>query len=61
MRSGNEQLEIDLAGKYHAGVPIPHILRFGEHEMNSSPNKLHCHQETWHDDKVENVLQRIPK
>lgn len=36
-------------------------IRFGEHEMNSKPNKLHYHQETWYDDKVENVLQRIPK
>ena len=36
-------------------------IRFGEHEMNSKPNKLHYHQETWHSDKVENVLQRIPK
>jgi hypothetical protein len=36
-------------------------IRFGEHEMNSSSSKYHYHQETWHDDRVENVLQRIPQ
>jgi RHS repeat-associated protein len=36
-------------------------IRFGQHEMNSSPKKLHYHQETWHANKVENVLQRIPQ
>lgn len=30
--------------------------RLGEYEMNSKPNKLHYHQETWRPDKVENVL-----
>jgi RHS repeat-associated protein len=36
-------------------------VRFGEHEMSSSPSKFHYHEETWHPDKVENVLQRIPQ
>lgn len=35
-------------------------IRFGEHEMNSSPKKFHFHEETWHDDRVDNVLRRIP-
>ena len=35
-------------------------IRFGPHEMNSKPNKMHYHEETWHTDKVENVLQRVP-
>jgi RHS repeat-associated protein len=34
-------------------------VRFGAHEMNSKPNKFHYHRETWHPDKVENVLQRV--
>ncbi len=36
-------------------------IRFGDHEMSSKPNKMHYHQETWYEDRVENVLQRIPK
>lgn len=36
-------------------------IRFGDHEINSKPNKMHYHQETWHDDRVENVLQRVPQ
>ncbi|HFQ4949932.1 TPA: FG-GAP-like repeat-containing protein [Vibrio vulnificus] len=63
---GSDQTNIDPRD----GLPDPdriwsadgkRSIRFGEHEMNSKPNKLHYHQETWHDDKVENVLQRIPK
>jgi RHS repeat-associated protein len=40
-------------------------VRFGPHEMNSSPNKLHYHEETWAHDpatstwSVENVLRRV--
>jgi hypothetical protein len=36
-------------------------VRFGAHEMNSSPSKVHYHEETWHADRVENVLQRVPQ
>ncbi len=63
---GDKQTNIDPRD----GLPDPdriwsadgkRSIRFGEHEMNSKPNKLHYHQETWHDDKVENVLQRIPQ
>ncbi|WP_444897336.1 polymorphic toxin-type HINT domain-containing protein [Microbulbifer sp. SSSA005] len=63
---GDKQTNIDPRD----GLPDPdriwsadgeRSIRFGDHEMNSKPNKLHYHQETWHDDKVENVLQRIPQ
>jgi hypothetical protein len=36
-------------------------IRFGNHEMNSSPNKFHYHEETWYGDRVANVLQRVQK
>jgi hypothetical protein len=41
-------------------------IRFGPHEMNSSPTKFHYHQETWTYDPVtnnwhvDNVVQRVP-
>jgi RHS repeat-associated protein len=37
-------------------------IRYGEHEMNSSPTMRHYHEETWdHDNRtVSNVLQRTP-
>ncbi len=62
---GSNQTNIDPRD----GLPDPDRLwsadgkrsiRFDEHEMNSKLNKMHYHQETWHADKVENVLQRIP-
>jgi RHS repeat-associated protein len=34
-------------------------IRYGEHEMNSAPNKQHYHRETWHETHVENELQRV--
>lgn len=34
-------------------------IRFGNHEMNSSPTKLHYHRETWYPTWVENILQRV--
>ena len=36
-------------------------IRYGEHEMKSKPNKHHYHKETWFDDHVENVLQRVQR
>jgi hypothetical protein len=36
-------------------------IRCGDHEMDSSPNKFHYHEETWYDDHVDNVLQRVQK
>jgi RHS repeat-associated protein len=36
-------------------------IRFGAHEYNSKPSKLHYHRETWYSDRVENVLQRVQK
>jgi hypothetical protein len=57
------------------GVPDPNrifsadgtrSIRFGPHEMNSSPTKFHFHQETWTYDPVantwhvDNVVQRVP-
>jgi hypothetical protein len=50
------------------GVPDPdriwsedgtRSIRYGDHEMNSTPNKHHYHRETWHADHVNNVLQRV--
>ncbi len=41
-------------------------IRFGNHEMGSSPNKFHYHEETWSHDPVKNqwniknVLKRVP-
>jgi RHS repeat-associated protein len=41
-------------------------IRFGPHEMNSSPTKFHYHEETWRFDavnnswQVDNVLVRVP-
>jgi len=34
-------------------------IRYGDHEMDSSPRKHHYHKETWHKDRVDNELQRI--
>ncbi len=57
---GKEQTNIDPRG----GLSNPNriwssdgkrSIRFREHEMNSMPNKMHYHQETWYDDRVENV------
>ena len=36
-------------------------VRFGDHEMDSSPNKFHYHLETWQTDHVHNLLQRVQK
>ena len=33
-------------------------IRFGSHEMDSKPNLMHYHEKTWHDDHVDNVVQR---
>uniref|UniRef100_UPI00272E65DB RHS repeat-associated core domain-containing protein n=1 Tax=Frankia sp. Cj5 TaxID=2880978 RepID=UPI00272E65DB len=41
-------------------------IRFGPHEMGSSPTKFHYHEETWNFDKgantwfVDNVVVRVP-
>ncbi len=57
------------------GVPDPNrivsadglrSIRFGEHEMGSSPTKFHFHEETWRFDaatntwQVDNVVVRVP-
>lgn len=61
---GPDQTNIDP----RTGMPDPdriwsadgkRSIRFGKHEMDSKPNKAHYHKETWHDDHVENVLQRV--
>jgi hypothetical protein len=41
-------------------------IRFGEHEMNSSPAKFHYHEESWQYDAiakvwdVDNLLVMVP-
>lgn len=41
-------------------------IRFGSHEMGSSPTKFHYHEETWNFDRssntwfVRNVVVRVP-
>jgi RHS repeat-associated protein len=41
-------------------------IRYGDHEMNSSPNKHHYHEETWTHDpdnnvmNVDNTVRRVP-
>ena len=34
-------------------------IRFGDHEMNGTPNNTHYHRETWTDEEVHNELQRV--
>jgi hypothetical protein len=63
---GKDQTNIDP----RTGLPDPdriwsadgtRSIRFGEHEMNSSPSKLHYHEEAWSPNRVDNVLQRVQK
>ena len=61
---GSDQTDVDPRD----GLPDPdriwstdgkRSIRYGEHEMNSTPRKQHYHKETWHEDSVENELQRV--
>ena len=63
---GKDQTNIDPRD----GLPDPdriwsadgtRSIRYGAHEMGSSPTKHHYHKETWHPTHVDNVLQRIQR